>query len=134
MQQAVEQHGTMSSGEDKAITVWPRGIGRRVLQETGPEHIGHRGRAHGHARMPRIGFLDPIHSEEANGINAKLVKLSRSKLGTRCCSLTCQDINPPPTLVQTQRPQCRFPDTTGSATILLDAALARKCQSRSTPI
>ena len=71
----------MPGGEHKAVAVGPGRLGRVVLQEARPKDVGHGRRAHGHARMARIGLLHAINGKKANGIDAELIELRGS--GTR---------------------------------------------------
>src|SRR5438309_1816559 len=51
VEKAVEQHRAVTGGKDKAITIRPLWVAGIEFQESGPEHIGHAGRAHWQARM-----------------------------------------------------------------------------------
>ena len=68
MQQGIQQHGTMTIGDNEAIAVHPFGIRRIVPQMFAPQRNGDIGHAHGHAGMSRVGFLNSIHRERADCI------------------------------------------------------------------
>ena len=74
MKQTIEQHRTMPGGKDKPVPIRPFRIPGIMFQKPGPQDIGHRGRTHGHARMPGIGLLDRIHSQHANSIDTKIIQ------------------------------------------------------------
>ncbi len=46
VQQAIQQHRPMPGRQDKAVSIKPPGVFRIMLQETCPQDIGERGRAH----------------------------------------------------------------------------------------
>lgn len=68
MEQRVDQHGAMAVGQDEAVTVGPRGVGRVVLQVVVPQDFGDVSHAHGSTGMAGFGFLDRIHTEGADGV------------------------------------------------------------------
>ena len=50
------------------VAVGPIGAGRVELEESVEQHRGYVGHAHGHAGMTRIGGLNRVHGEGADGI------------------------------------------------------------------
>src|SRR6266545_7324196 len=75
MQQRIKEHGTMPSRKDESITSRPFGITRIVAQVTRPHGISHRGGSHGESWMTRIGLLNGIRSEKADGIDCTCLKI-----------------------------------------------------------
>ncbi len=69
MQQRVEKHGAVARGEDEAVTVGPGRIRWVVVQESGPQHVGRRGRAHGQAGVAGVRLLHSVNREETNGVD-----------------------------------------------------------------
>ena len=76
MEQAVEQHGAVTRGENEAITVRPMRIFGVELQILCPKRVCHGGRAHRHSGVTGVGVLDTIGCKEADGVNAKVFKCS----------------------------------------------------------
>ena len=74
MQQGIQQHRAMSTGQNKTVTVkpfWIRGI---VFEKTRPQHIRHRRRAERQTGMSAVGFLNRIHRKRADGVDGQLVE------------------------------------------------------------
>src|SRR6185312_2571411 len=76
VQQSVKQHGGVSIGKDKAITVGPDGKLRIVTEKTLPEQISHRRQGHGSSRMPGICLLHGVHGQRADGVDAELIDIA----------------------------------------------------------
>ena len=74
MEHGIKEGGGVTGGEDEAVAVGPVGIGRIVLEETVPQHVCHRGSAHRCAGMPGPRLLDCVYGQQADGVNAELVK------------------------------------------------------------
>src|ERR1041384_2511515 len=72
MQQPVKQHGGVSVGKDKAVTVGPDGKFGIVTEKALPEQISHRSQGHRRPRMSRVGLLNRVHGERADGVDAEL--------------------------------------------------------------
>jgi len=70
MKQAVQQRRTMSRREHKAIAVKPMRVGRMVLEQTRPQHVGHRCSAQGQSRMTAVCLLHRVDRQEAQCIDA----------------------------------------------------------------
>ena len=68
VQQRVEQHGPMAVGEHEAVAVGPLGVRRIVPHEVVPQDLGDVRHAHGCAGMARVGLLDRIHAQSADGV------------------------------------------------------------------
>ena len=76
MQQGVMQHRAVAVTDDKTVTVWPGRVGRvmtivPVRVTLRPQGHGNFGHAHGHAGVPRLGLLDRVHGQGANGVGQK---------------------------------------------------------------
>ena len=72
IQKTVEQHRSVPRREDEAVAVEPIRIFRVELQELCPERVGHRGGAHRHARVPRVGVLHRVRGQDANRIDGEI--------------------------------------------------------------
>ena len=72
MQQAVQQHRSMTGGKNKAISVNPLRIFRIELQVFRPKGVSHSGSAHRHAGMSGIGILNAVGRKEADGVDAEV--------------------------------------------------------------
>mmetsp|Transcript_11426 Transcript_11426/g.28876 ORF Transcript_11426/g.28876 Transcript_11426/m.28876 type:complete len:294 (-) Transcript_11426:246-1127(-) len=59
----------MSVGKDKAITVDPVGVGRRVVHDLAPQNMGHRSASHGGAGVTRVGRLDHVGRNGTDGVD-----------------------------------------------------------------
>ena len=73
VEQRVEQHAAVPRREDESVTAGPGRVGRVVAQVARPEHVRHRGGAHGEARMARFCLLDRVHRQGAEGVDCQLV-------------------------------------------------------------
>ena len=60
VKQGIQQHGTMSTGKNKAVTILPCRIGRIDVQIMCPHFIGHRCHTKWQSRVSRIRLLDRI--------------------------------------------------------------------------
>src|SRR5580692_632377 len=60
VQQAVQQHRPMSTGQYETIAVEPLRVPRIMLEKLGPESKGHRSSSHWHAGMTGIRVLDGV--------------------------------------------------------------------------
>ncbi len=76
-----------------------------MLEKTRPENVSHGRGAHRQAGVAGIGFLNCIHGQAADGIDAKLVELSLVKkcLLRICDAISGQGIGPPSQWVATGR-------------------------------
>ncbi len=68
MQKRVKQHRAMPRRQHEAVAVRPIGGGGVELQETRKQNRRRVGHAHGHARVARIGLLDGVRRQKADGI------------------------------------------------------------------
>ena len=73
MQERVEQSGAVTGGQYEAIPVVPFRIFGVVLEESGPQHIGHRRGAERQAGMAAVGLLNHVDGEKPKRIDAALV-------------------------------------------------------------
>ncbi len=74
VEQAVEQHRSVSRRQDETIAVGPAGVGGIVLQEMRPQDVRHRRCAHRQARVAAIGVLHRVHRKEAQRVDARLIQ------------------------------------------------------------
>jgi len=70
-QQRVEQHRCMARRQNEAIAVEPARILRVVPQMTRPQHVRQRCQRHGRTGMSRVGLLDGVHRQCANGVDTE---------------------------------------------------------------
>ncbi len=75
VQKRVEEHRAVSGREDEPVTVRPRRVLGVVVEELRPEDVGHRGRAHRHARVAGVRLLNPVGRKHADRIDAELVEV-----------------------------------------------------------
>ena len=68
VQQGVDQHRRVAVAEHEAVAVGPQRVAGVVLEVAAPQRDGHVGHAHGRARVARIGLLDGVHREGADGV------------------------------------------------------------------
>jgi hypothetical protein len=68
VQQRIQQHRAVAVGNHEAVAVEPLRVGRVVLQEVVPEHLGDVRHPHRHAGVPRVGLLHRIHGQGADGV------------------------------------------------------------------
>src|SRR4051812_41337390 len=76
MEQRIQQHGGVSVGKDKAVTIGPDRIFRIVTEEALPEQISHRRQGHRRSRVPRIRLLYRVHGQRADCIDAELIDIA----------------------------------------------------------
>ena len=69
----VEQHGGVTRAEHEAVPIEPVGARGGVLEEGGPQRVGHRRGAHGRAGMATVGLLDPVDGKDADGVDGLLL-------------------------------------------------------------
>jgi hypothetical protein len=74
VQQAVEQHRGVPGREHEPIAVRPDRVLRVVAQEALPQAVRDRRHRHRRAGVARIGLLDGVHRQRANGVDAELVE------------------------------------------------------------
>ena len=60
VKQGIQQHGAVSTGKNKAVTILPCRIGRIDVQIMCPHFIGHRCHTKWQSRVSRIRLLDRI--------------------------------------------------------------------------
>ena len=73
VEQRVDQHRAVAGREHEAVAVGPVRVGRVELEEFGPQHRGDVGHAHRHARVARVGRLDRVHRQGADGVGHRRV-------------------------------------------------------------
>ena len=74
VEQAVEQRARMTRRQHEPIAIGPCRVLRVVTQVAGPQHVGHRRRAHRHAGMPGLRLLHRVDRQHSNRIDAELVQ------------------------------------------------------------
>ena len=73
VQQAVEQHGGVTGGEDESVAIRPVRVFGVVLHHLCPQHITGRSQTHGCSRVAGIGLLHRIHGQGADRVDAKII-------------------------------------------------------------
>ena len=68
VQQGIDQHGAVSVGQHKAVTVWPQRVGRVVAQVAVPQNLGHLSHAHGRTWVAGFSGLHGVHGQEADRV------------------------------------------------------------------
>src|SRR6185369_1773020 len=69
VEQTIEQHRSMSGGQDKTIAIRPTWIGRIMFEKPRPKHIGHWSSAHRQAGMTAVCFLHRVHRQETDRVD-----------------------------------------------------------------
>ena len=67
----VKQHRSMAARQDEPNAILPMRIGGIVPHDARIQHLPHGRERHGRARMPGVCFLDRVHGERTNGIDAE---------------------------------------------------------------
>ena len=73
VEERVQEHARVPRGEHEPVAVEPVGVGRRVAQEAGPQHVGHRRGAHRRAGVAAVRLLDAVDGQGADGVDRELV-------------------------------------------------------------
>ena len=63
-----QQHRAVPRRQHETIAVPPVWVGRVVLEEIIPQHLGNVRHTHGHAGMAGIGLLNGVHGQGANRV------------------------------------------------------------------
>ena len=74
VEHTVQKHRCVSGRQHEAIAIQPIGIGGIVAEVLGPEHVRERRQRHWSARMSRVGFLDRIHRQDSDRIDAEILE------------------------------------------------------------
>ena len=74
VQQRIQQHAAMTSGEHEAVAVEPLGVLGVVLEELVPERITHGCAAHRQAGVAAVGLVDGVDSQHPNAVDAERVE------------------------------------------------------------
>ena len=69
----IEQHRGVAGRQHEAVAVGPDRIVRVEAQKSLPQRVGHRRHAPSACRDARIGLLDRIHRQGADGVDAELI-------------------------------------------------------------
>ena len=75
VEQRVQQHAGVPGRQDEAVAIRPVRVRRGVAQEARPDGVGHRRRAHRGTRVARVGLLDAIDGQRADGVDGELVEV-----------------------------------------------------------
>ena len=75
MEHGPEQHRGVAVGEDEPITIGPDGILRIEAHHAVPDRVDEGRERHRGAGVPRLGLLDRIDGERADGVDCQLVEL-----------------------------------------------------------
>mmetsp|Transcript_4819 Transcript_4819/g.13917 ORF Transcript_4819/g.13917 Transcript_4819/m.13917 type:complete len:466 (-) Transcript_4819:590-1987(-) len=67
VKEGVVEHRSVSSGQNEPITLGPLRVRAVGLHELLEEHVGHRGAAHGQTGVSRVGLVDSVDGQEADG-------------------------------------------------------------------
>ena len=65
----------MAVRENKAIAIGPNGVLRIEAQKLLPQAVGDRSQGHWRARMSRVGRLDCVHRQCADGVDAQRIEI-----------------------------------------------------------
>src|SRR5256885_6866098 len=84
MQHGPEQHGGVAVGEDEPITVGPDRVLGIETHHAVPDRVDEGRERHRWAGVPRLGALDRIDRERADGVDRQLVELG---VGHRCSDI-----------------------------------------------
>ncbi|EXI65398.1 MAG: hypothetical protein AW08_03195 [Candidatus Accumulibacter adjunctus] len=76
MQQGVEQHRSVTVGDDEPVPVRPARIGRIVLEVASPQHLGDVGHAQRHPGVTGVRHLDGIDGEETQCVGTAPAELA----------------------------------------------------------
>jgi hypothetical protein len=75
MEHGPKQHGGMAIGEHKPITVGPDRVLGIEVHHAVPDGVDQGRQGHRRAGVSRVGLLDCIHGERADGIDRQLIQL-----------------------------------------------------------
>jgi len=68
VQERVDQHRTVSVGQDETVTIRPFGIDRVMPHVIIPQNLGYVGHTHRRSRVSGIRLLHGVHAQSADGI------------------------------------------------------------------
>ena len=74
VEERVEEHRAVAVRQHETVPVDPFRSVRIDHQESAPQDDGDVRHPHRHARVTRVGFLDPVHGEALDGVDSKLLK------------------------------------------------------------
>src|SRR5918997_803667 len=74
VERRVEQHRRVAAGEDEAVAPRPVRRLRGMAHDARVQHVGDRRERHRGAGMTRVGLLDGVHRQGADGVHAQLVQ------------------------------------------------------------
>ena len=73
----------MAGGEHEAVAVGPDGVFGIEAENALPQGVNGGRHAHGRAGMTRVGLLDGINRQRADGIDAQLINVDGSDCNIR---------------------------------------------------
>ncbi len=76
VEEGIEEHGGVAGGEDEAVAVGPDGVLGIEAEELRPERVGGGSEAHDGAGVSGVGFLDGVHPEGADGVDAEFIDVA----------------------------------------------------------
>ncbi len=74
VQDRVQEHRRVPGGEHEAVARGPVGVLGGVAHDPRVEQVGHGRERHRRARMTRVGLLDRVHRQRADGVDAQFVE------------------------------------------------------------
>ncbi len=77
VQHGVKQHGGVAHGQHEAVAVRPDGVAGVEAEEALPQAVRDRGHGHRRAGVARVGRLDRVHGQAANGVDGGLLQRRR---------------------------------------------------------
>mmetsp|Transcript_24993 Transcript_24993/g.54348 ORF Transcript_24993/g.54348 Transcript_24993/m.54348 type:complete len:246 (-) Transcript_24993:26-763(-) len=90
VQHSVLEHRAVASGQHEAIPVHPLRVLGIVPHDLVPQNVAHRGAAHRHAWMTRLGLVHTVNGQEADGVHALVNHLLGQGGGSHSLSLSKQ--------------------------------------------
>ncbi len=81
VQQGINQHRTVSGGQDETVAIGPMRIDGIELEELGPQHNGEIGATHRQAGVTGLGFFHRIDGQRANRVGGEFLNRNRSEKG-----------------------------------------------------
>ena len=70
MKEGVEEHRTVTGGEEKAVPVGPLRVGWVMPEVTVPEDVSHGSGPQADPRVARVSLLNRVGGEKADGVDA----------------------------------------------------------------
>ena len=80
VQDRVQEHRRVAGRQHEAVARGPVRVLRRMAHHARVEQVGHGRQRHRRARVARVGLLDRVHRERADGVDAQLVERGLRRL------------------------------------------------------